>query len=277
MKVKWLIENYDRDISILNLKKEIEKQGMEVKMCDYHPFSSGAYDQYKDEDCVVFYGTLNLGRQLQRQKVWVPGVYCNFKNLCCLTYFSYFGKYLLNKDYTMLPMLEIQRRRDEIFDKYGVDNCIFIRPDSGAKTFTGQVIKKEELDKDIKAFANYAAKPIDEILLIVSSPKVIESEYRFVIIDKKVVTGSQYIKNGKIYNSKKYPVEAEELAFKIAQEKWQPDIAFTLDICKSDGEYHLLECNSFSCSGLYKCLLEPVVKAISEAALKEWLEYYGEK
>jgi hypothetical protein len=171
-------------------------------------------------------------------------------------------------------MLEIQRRREEIFERYGIDNCIFIRPNSGAKTFTGQIIKKEELDKDILAFSNYAAKPIDQILSVVYSPKCIESEYRFVIVDRKVVTGSQYIRNGKTYYSKKYSVESEELAFKIAQEEWQPDISYTLDICKSNGEYYLLEVNSFSCSGLYKCDVEKIVKEISRVALKEWKEYY---
>ena len=65
----------------------------------------------------------------------------------------------------------------------------------------------------------------------------------------------------------------EQIAQRIAKEEWQPDKAYTLDVCKSNGEYFMLEANSFSCSGLYKCPPEPIVKSVSEAALKEWKEY----
>ena len=83
MEVKWLIEDYEHDSSLQPLMDEIEKQGMEYKVVKYEPWESGTFNQYPNEDCVVVYGTLQLGKQLQRQKSWVPGVYCNYKNLCC--------------------------------------------------------------------------------------------------------------------------------------------------------------------------------------------------
>ncbi|GAG46085.1 unnamed protein product, partial [marine sediment metagenome] len=131
MKVKWLIEDYEHDSSLQPILDEIEMQRMEYEVVKYEPWESGTFNQYPNEDCVVFYGTLNLGRQLQREKGWIPGVYCNFKNLCCKAYYSYWGKYLFNQDYIMLPMMEIKRRQDEIFKQFGVDDAIFIRPDSG--------------------------------------------------------------------------------------------------------------------------------------------------
>jgi hypothetical protein len=274
MKVKWLIEDYEHDSSLQPMMDEIKKQGMELEVVKYEPWESGTFDQYNDEDCVVFYGTLQLGRQLQRQKAWVPGVYCNFKHLCCKHYYSYWGKYLFNQDYIMLPMMEILRRREEIFKQFGVDETIWIRPDSGAKTFTGQTVPLEFLDKEFDLFGNYAGKPLDEIIAVVSSPKVIDAEWRIVIADKKLVSGSQYKKDGKLDISTHVPRTVFWLASKIAQEEWQPDIAYTLDICKSGDEYSLLEANSFSCSGLYENNPASVVKAISSAALKEWKDYF---
>ena len=147
MKPKWLIEEYEHDSSLQPLMDEVVKQGMDLKTVKYEPFESGKYDFFND-DCVVFYGTLNLGRQLQRQKPWIPGVYCNFKNLCCHTYFSYWSKYLLNKDYIMLPMKEILTKREYVFNNFGKREVIFIRPDSGAKPITGQTLKYEDLDKE---------------------------------------------------------------------------------------------------------------------------------
>ncbi len=284
MKVKWLIEDYEHDSSLQPLMDEVRKQGMELSVVKYEPWESGEFNQYPNEDCVIFYGTLNLGRQLQKQKKWIPGVYCNFQKLCCITYYSYWGKYLFNNDYIMLPMMEIKRREDYVFDMLGVDDCIFIRPNSGAKTFTGQILKREEIDQEFKLFANYAAKPLDQIITVISSPKVIEKEWRFAVVDKKVVACSQYrdFAKEKVSDNKKeyelFIVEGSEagakiLAEKIAEEEWQPDIAYTLDICKSNGEYYLLEANSFSCSGLYESEPEPIVREISKAALREWEEY----
>jgi len=277
-KVKWLIEDYEHDSSLEPLMAQIKKQGMELEVVKYEPWESGTFNQFEDEDCVVFYGTLNLGRQLQREKKWIPGVYCNFKNLCCKTYYSYWGKYLFNQDYIMLPMLEIKRRREEIFEQFGIDDTIWIRPDSGAKAFTGQTVPLEFLDKEFKLFGDYAGKPIDEIIAIISSPKVINREWRMVVVDKKVRAYSQYKKDGKLDISDKWDDDtynAWHYAYKIAQEEWQPDIAYTLDICLSNGKYSMLEANSFSCSGLYKCDPDPIVNSVSEAALKEWKEYNG--
>ena len=276
MDVKWLVEDFEGDGTLDPLIAEIKLQGMQCEVVNYTPFQGGEYNQYSDEDCVVFYGSLNLARQLQREKPWVPGPICNFKNLCCKTYYSYWGNYLFNQDYIMLPMLEIKRRREEIFKQFGIDDTIWIRPDSGAKTFAGQIVPLEFLDKDFDLFGSYAGKPIDEIIAVISSPKVIEKEWRIVVVDKKVRAYSQYKKDGKLDISSEWDDDtynAWHYAYKIAKEEWQPDIAYTLDICKSNGKYYLLEANSFSCSGLYSCDFNPIVYSVSKAALKEWKDY----
>lgn len=273
MKVKWLVESFERDMAIDYLVNEIRLQGMECSVVEYIPFESGSYNQYNNNDCVVFHGSLNLARQIQREKGWIPGVICNFDNFKCSTYYSYWGKYLLNDDYIMLPMMEFYRRRHSIYNWYGCDNTVFIRPDSGSKTFGGMTLYKEDIDREFDLIKSYAGKQVEDILVVVSTPKVISKEWRIVIADKKVVASSQYKENGKLYIKEGCDAGAINLALLIAEEEWAPDIAYTLDICKSNDDYYLIEANSFSCSGLYDCHLPSVVRSISNVALKEWEDY----
>jgi hypothetical protein len=274
MEVKWLVEDFEGDGSLDPIISEIKSQGMQCEVVNYTPFQGGEYNQYSGEDCVIFYGSLNLARQLQKEKPWVPGPICNFKNLCCKTYYSYWGEYLFNQDYIMLPMLEIKRKREEIFKQFGVDDTIFIRPDSGAKTFAGQTVPLEFLDKEFELFSYYAAKPMDEILAVISSPKPIDNEWRVVIsTEYGLVAASQYKKGGRLFEMEGCPLGVMEIAENISKEPWQPDSMYTVDVCESDGEYHFLEVNSFSCSGLYKCKPKYIVETASKVALEEWKDY----
>ena len=273
MEVKWLVEDYERDGSLESLINEIKLQGMQCEVVKYHPFESGTYDQYGDDECVVFFGSLNLARQLQREKGWVPGAYCNFKNFECSTYYSYWGKYLLNDDYIMMPLMEFYRKRKSIYNWYGHFDNVFMRPNSGAKTFNGAVFPLHDLDSEMELIHSYSGMPVDEIIVVISTPKVIDFEWRLVVADRKIVSASRYKKMGKVNISNDCEVGAMHFAGLIADEEWQPDRAYTLDICRSGDEYFLLEANSFSCSGLYDCSLAPIVRSVSKIALDEWREY----
>jgi len=281
IKVKWLVERYNRDRALNYLIKEIKVQGFECTVVKYVPFQTGKYDIYDDNDCVVFYGSLNLARQLQKEKSWIPGVYCNFKNFECITYYSHWGKYLLNQDYIMMPLMEFLRNRKNIYDNFGVvdKDYVFIRPNSGSKTFNGEVYSFEELDVEINTISQYGGLSLDQILIVVSSPKKIYREWRVVVADRKPITASQYKVLDYIQYEKGCDNEVWRLAQEIAKENWQPDKVYVLDICSwlneksNKKEYSLLEVNSFSCSGLYQCDISSVVRNISKLAKKEWLEY----
>ncbi len=274
MDVRWLVEDYEGDGTLDPLIAEIKSQGMQCEVISYIPFQSGKYDHYSDDELVIFYGSLNLASQLQREKPWVPGPICNFKQLCCLTYYSYWGKHLFNKDYIMLPLLELSRRREEIYKQFGIDDCIFMRPDSGAKTFYGAVYPLDELDQELKLMEGYAGKPLDEILVVISSPKPIDREWRVVVAHQYgVIAASQYKKNDKLDEEEGCPSEVVKIAESIAMEDWQPDKIYTVDICESNGQFHFLEVNSFSCSGLYACDPKPIVEIASKIAKEEWEDY----
>ena len=275
MKLRWLLEDaFSEDLD--PLIAEITKQGMEYKVIKYIPFQGGEYGNlFGEDDPVICYTSLNLARQFQRENHWCPGSYCTFKNFECTTYNTYFNKYLLNKEYVMLSISELIRQKDMIFNLFGIDDTIFVRPNSGSKPFTGCTVKKEELSLDYFGFGYYHEDR--SLLVVISSSKVITDEWRFVICDKKVVSCSHYRINGEYFRDvpdckQIYPKELFDYASMVALEEWEPDPIYVMDICRSNDEYHLLELNSFSCSGLYNADPEPIIRVASERALKDWEE-----
>jgi hypothetical protein len=137
-KVNWLIEKdiYDRESELL---AELQKQGyiyQETKYLNFRP--EAAHQYFPPHDCVLFMGTLNLGRDILRTS-WIPGAYMDENNLRCSSYYTYFCPYLLNNKYFILSLGELVRRKTEIMEYFKSDGDLFIRPDSNMKSFRAGV------------------------------------------------------------------------------------------------------------------------------------------
>ena len=272
-KVNWLIEKDVFEENIERFRETILKQGMSLYECE-NDFSSN-YNIFPEKSCVVFYGSLNLMRRLFHTKNWVPGGWCNLDNFKCSTYYSYFSDYLLNSDYVFLPLNEFIRQKDFIFSIFG--NEIFVRPDSGYKEFTGKVIfSKEKIDLNTFDIGFYYDN--SNIMILISSVKKVLREWRFVVTEKEIVTGTCYKVDKELGVDEGNYENAFNFAQKIISEvKWMPDPIYTLDVCERDnGRLYVLEINGFSTSGLYDCDIEKIVKVASELAIKEYDELVGE-
>jgi len=279
MKTSWLLEKDVFDENLASLKEAITSQGMEFKEWDVTSWGVWPTQEGDDailnlfqpeEDCVIFYGSLQTARRLQQKAKWIPGVYATLPNYECTHYYAYLGKYLLNSDYVMLPFGELNRRKDWLLKTLGNNGCLFIRPSSGFKIFTGKVVYKETWDKDIELLGWYDVEP--EKTVVVAEPRNILKEWRIVIVDKKVVTGSLYRSCGTVDQQSGLPQDVLDYANEIASQGFQPDRAWTADICQVSDGLQLLEIGSFSCAGLYKCDMQKVVQAVSETSLAEWKE-----
>ncbi|MBS0261907.1 MAG: ATP-grasp domain-containing protein [Planctomycetes bacterium] len=225
--------------------------------------------QFPKGSCVIAHGDIEFVTRIARERWWVPGAFGTVDNFACSNYYCWFGKFLLNQDYVMLPFGELSRRRDFLFRTPGVDGRVFIRPDSPLKLFTGQVAARNSFDADLE-FMGFYEFPINS-LVVVSAPKCILAEWRFVAVSGKIVAGCQYKLNGKMELDPSYHPAAYNLASTIAASEYQPDPAWVLDICKTDdGKFHLLEIGGFSFSDLYACDKRAIVEAVSEAAAREW-------
>lgn len=272
MKVKWLL---GKDVFRENIElfaEEIQRQGMEYRYIEYVPFSDDfSFEGYAPEDCVVFYGSIGQANQIRHKAKWIPGIFYSKKAYDCRNYYPALGKHILNKNYMMIPYGDLSRQRDFIFEKLGVDNTVFIRPDYGGKSFTGTLAYLETFDKFLEVVGYGQLDP--ETLLVVAEPKNIKNEWRFLVVEDNVVTGSQYRSEHGIKYDANYPQEAYAVA-EIAAKLYHPDKAWVVDICETkNGDFHILEIGSFSCAGLYLCDREKVIREVSRVAYEEWKEY----
>jgi hypothetical protein len=269
---KWLIEESVFSEDIQPIIDEIRQQGMVAETTRYKPFEGGEYNQFKNNDCVIVIGSINLVRQIQRQKPWIPGAFANFSNFDCLTYYAYFGEYLWNKDYYIMPLNEVKRKFDEISRKHG---RLFIRPCTGMKAFTGQKLDYASI---IRHQDNYG-KP--DLPVVVAPFMDIKSEFRLFCAGNKILTGSYYNQDG-IYATQeidllspdKYSICAINYAQQILNTvSWRPDKIFAMDIGLSSRlTPGLIEINSFSCSGWYKANPSILIKEAAKLAADEWRE-----
>lgn len=230
-KVNWLIENFSEENYYNPLKEEVKKLGHHAEFTNYIPFEGGTYNQFKDDDCVVFHGSIQLARQLNKQKKWFPLMWLTEANYLCSTYYAHLGKYIFNKDYVILPRDEVKRRKEWLMDIFKSES-IFIRPNSAMKEFTGHVINIKDFQNNDWQWIEMDTQP--ETLVVVSSNKVITDEWRFVCIDSQIITGSWY-KNKEYRNVDKSKNENDKKAWKLAQRiagnKFKPDSIYVIDIC----------------------------------------------
>ena len=292
MKVKWLFEKEVFEDNTDKMISEVKSQGMEAITVPYIPFEypgtlvDRCYEKYPADNCVVFYGSLNFGKKLKN--AWNPGVYLNEKAFECSSYYPVLGDLLLHyNDFIMLPYGFIKSNKEGVFERIG-NSGLFIRPNSGTKEFTGFITNGIRFEEDVKLAGFYDVE--DDLICLVSSQKSLKREWRFVIVDGKVISGSLY-RNWLIgsddFESASYVMRhskhvdelcEDQQAWDIAQEaanRYNPDRAWTIDVCQTrEDQYKILEIGCFSCAGMYANDLKKVISEVSKAALDEWKEIH---
>ena len=265
MNAKWLLEEdmfWDGNPDVLT--PAIRELGMEVKHVKYVPFDTKPYEDFYDSsDCVVSYGSLNFITKLMREKPWVPGAWCNMKNMCCSTYYAHYWHHLLNHRHEFYPWKTFIRQCSLMENR-----DVHIRPDSGNKEFTGRVVSLSDAEEQVGKVSYGTVEPTT--MVVVSPVRVIDAEYRFFIGGREVVSGCQYNRNGHHEEADGFPDGAYEKAKGIASEEWQPDTMYVADIAYSEGSFWLLEINSFSSAGFYACDARAIIEKASELAMSEW-------
>lgn len=268
----WVPEpaEWEDSSTTLRLIFALKEMGIEVVCDKYKPFGVMDYSFLTSRNCpIVFYGSLATVKDVQRRKIKLsPFAWCNFDDLSCMTYYSWWGKHLLQQRYAFYPVSEIHRNADFIYDVYGKDGCLFIRPNDNFKSFTGEVVKKDLLS-GFCGYIEHTCGP--NCPCVVSRPEQILHEYRLVINEEKVIAGSQY-KEGTLYQPDPFfPDDAAVFAEEITKETqctYSPHPVYVMDIALTPDGYKLLEIGSINCAGLYECDVRKVVKAISDLIIE---------
>ena len=262
----WLLQQEPFQENLYKFVEEIKRQGHTCEVIDKN---TTVFHTIKTP--VISYCSLELASRI-RKLDYYPGVWCDLNKMKCTSYYPYYGKFLLNSPYTFIPFGEIDRLRtylfNAFFDIYSNDD-IFIRPDSGAKPYSGGLLGLRE---SLTHFLG--GKTIfPEELCVVSRRLKIRQEWRLVVCGNEIITGSQYHKNGLLDTESGAPDEVLEFGNSVI-ENWKPERCFTLDVGKTEeGNIGLVEINSFSCSGLYECDISKVVEFASLEAEREYDDF----
>jgi hypothetical protein len=270
--IKWLFErNVFDDGNPEQMAKIVRSQNMP---CVEMAFECvGGNDQelrtvkpipFGDDEPVMVYGSMNLMKWLLRKHEWPKLAWYDFARLRCQNYYAHWGEFLLQRQYAFLPLAEIGRRKNWVFDTFGHGGAVFIRPDDNAKSFGGGIVQQEKFDEWYKLANFYDAGP--ESLAVVSAPVAIHAEWRLVIGHKQIITGSQYKRDGKDEVSAAYPTELAEFVQTFTKaSSFEPHPVYVMDIASTDDGYRLIEIGSVCCASLYACDLTRVVAAVCDA------------
>jgi hypothetical protein len=138
---------------------------------------------------------------------------------------------------------------------------------SPLKPFSGRTIKRGKLtlaSLDHGFYYDDANIPV-----VVAPVQNVLREWRFVIVNKTVISGSAYVASERSATTEINVGEPWDFAAQVAQVLTAPDPIFVLDVCETSNGLHLLELNPFSGADLYACDGNRVVNGVMSVLLQE--------
>lgn len=209
----------------------------------------------------IYRGSINFCRAVECSKVPIKPT-TDWESFGFLNWMTRYGEFALNNNYFALPYGDLKRRWRDIEYYFGHPPELFIRPNSGVKTFPGHVFKLEDYQR--------LANPLDihrDTIVILANTDTILREYRVLIVNKKVVSGSQYMKGGdlSIESHATVPPTVWYYAESVAEAIDGNDLPIcVIDIAETYTGLSLLEINRFESSELYGMDYSRVVSAVND-------------
>lgn len=107
-----------------------------------------------------------------------------------------------------------------------------------------------------------------ETLVIISTPKSIDKEWRLFIIDNEVISACRYTMDGKLnIDESDLPSQMIDFAINCCRE-YTPAKIFVMDVALYKNEYKIVECNCFNDSGFYKHDIGKIIKNVNKYLMK---------
>lgn len=137
----------------------------------------------------------------------------------------------------------------------------YIRPTDDSKCIDGAVYS---LPDDLEKFtACRNCRKANSSCICIGPPYRVYAEWRFVIINCKIVSGCQYCKNGENCVSASIPNRVISFVSHIV-ERTSENGPYVLDIADTDVGLKVLEANIFNASNFYVCNRTAIALAIEE-------------
>ncbi|QHT68924.1 ATP-grasp domain-containing protein [Rhodocytophaga rosea] len=257
--VNWVIQkNLIRQETLERLRKAFQEHNISFEEVFVIPFSDELPRLSKPEAFNIFYGSTTLMLTAYNHPVYRQGIFFNPDHFQMATYLSKWGKYLLNNDGMVTSFKEF------VSGNYEKDSIWFIRPNADNKSFSGTVMRFENIQEwaENLATADAAELTLDS-LLFVSSPKKIDKEWRNFIVEGKVISSCRYQLAGESSVSDiDVPASMLEFVEKHCQE-YIPNEIFVMDVALMENTYYIIECNCFNGTGFYQNDMSKIIYAIT--------------
>lgn len=216
------------------------------------------------QSSVVFHGSLGNAARIATELHWTPGSFCPVESFHCSSWYESARQWLVHNDWHICAANELVANAPAIAKQLGATDRIFVRPDSPLKPFSGRVVDMATLTL---ASLDYGFYYDDDAVPVVAAPvQQIGNEWRFVVVNRTVVTGSAYDPATR----KSVPVQTDSsaatFASMVASNLPEPDIVYILDVCQSNGDLRLLELNPFGGADLYACDAGAIIDYVSAIA-----------
>jgi ATP-grasp domain, R2K clade family 3 len=208
---------------------------------------------------VVFHGSLANADRLAATRVWEPGAFCATARFECSAWWPTAAAHgdLLAPAFVRSTVEELTTLGPP--EEFG--DRVFVRPDSPLKPFSGRVLERGQISLRSLDHGFY----YDDVTLPVMVTPIVDvgDEWRFVVVDGRVVAGSGYAADGR---TARLPLGDDHPAHAYAQSilayLTAPEAAFVLDVAEGPDGLRLLELNPFSGADLYACDRSAVVDAV---------------
>jgi hypothetical protein len=263
--VTWILESQAFPRSHAALQEAIVRAGHHILQWDDEWWSSGRWPAVADS-AIVFHGSLGNAVRIRRTLPWRPGAYCDADAFRCSAWYPRARQWLLHRDWRVMPASALVADPAGALASVGTADAAFIRPDSALKPFSGRVLSVAGISLPALDHGFYFDDPA--LPVVVAPVRSVGKEWRYVVVDRRVVAGSAYASDGRTTLPDDPSGLPWAFASEVAERLDPPDDVYVLDVCEADGELRLLELNPFSGADLYACRSEDVVTGVSAVALR---------
>lgn len=251
----WILQkNLFNEPAFQSLQDQLAVQQVPHAVVHLRPFTHEIEPDVEVSGPVFVCGSTGL-RHVARRKGWSPGYFD--QNLDYRLLLQHYGPRMLNADARVAPLKDACLGAD----------AAFVRPVGDDKQFPGQVMTKAEFShwqasvmKPDRPHTHSTLTGDDPI--VIARPKPLHAEYRFQVVDARVISGSLYRRGASVYQDARVDDRVRRFAQACA-DTWCPNRAFCLDVADTPDGLKVLEINAINASHFYACDLGTFVNAIN--------------
>lgn len=214
-------------------------------------------------DKVICFGSYSM-RHAAKTNGWTPGVY-DLEVYSFSLQLKHWGDNMLNADSKVVAFKDVK-----------ITEPMFIRPVDDGKVFAGKVF--DPVDFHEWQFGvctmehDYGSTLTGDTLVQVCKPKTIYAEYRYWIIDGRIVTRSVYKRGTRVGYSADVDIHIDRYAQSVGCANtlaarnplpWLPK-AFVLDVCETPDGMKIVEINTINSAGFYAGDVMKIIMALED-------------